>query len=86
MFSRIIKNSFTEYWENNEEKIKFFPAQLQGVGFAASIAGPVHGDVDNGVLAAGQISGLIDQVKPAGDVISDIIKQAEEGITSLKKY
>ena len=83
--ARIIKNSFTEYWGNNEEKIKPFPAQLQEVGLAASIAGRMHGDVDNGVLAAGQSSGLINKVKPAGEVVSDIVAQAKEVLTNLNK-
>ena len=82
--ARIIKNSFTEYWQQNEEKIKPFPAQLREIGLQASIAGRMEGDIDNGVLAAGQSSGLIESVKPAGDVISDIVKQAEEVLSHLR--
>jgi enoyl-[acyl-carrier protein] reductase II len=82
--ARIIKNTFTEYWKQNEEKIKPFPAQLREVGLEASIAGRMEGDIDNGVLAAGQSSGLIEKIKPAGDVISDIVKQAEEVLSHLR--
>ena len=82
--ARIIKNSFTEYWQQNEEKIKPFPAQLREIGLQASVAGRMEGDIDNGVLAAGQSSGLIESVKPAGDVISDIVKQAEEVLSHLR--
>ena len=83
--ARIIKNSFTEYWEINEEKIKPFPTLLKEVGLAAAVAGRMHGDVDNGVLAAGQSSGLINKVKPAGEVVSDIVAQAKEVLTNLNK-
>jgi enoyl-[acyl-carrier protein] reductase II len=33
--------------------------------------------VENGVLPAGQSSGLIHSIKPAGDVVHDIVAEAE---------
>tara|TARA_Y100000588_G_scaffold393443_1_gene509474 strand:+ start:3946 stop:4944 length:999 start_codon:yes stop_codon:yes gene_type:complete len=81
--ARLIKNSFTDYWKKNEERIKPFPLQLKEVGLEASKAGRVDGDVDNGVLAAGQSSGLIKEIKPASEVISDIVTQAEKVLSNL---
>ena len=74
--ARMIRNAFTESWNKREHEIKPFPAQLQVVGLAASVAGRMEGDTENGVLAAGQGSGLINSVKPAGEVVSDIIAEA----------
>ncbi|MDA1310144.1 MAG: nitronate monooxygenase, partial [Proteobacteria bacterium] len=74
--ARMIRNAFTEDWKHREGEIKPFPAQLQEVGLAASVAGRMDGDTENGVLAAGQGSGLIHQVKPAGEVVRDIMEEA----------
>jgi enoyl-[acyl-carrier protein] reductase II len=74
--ARMIRNAFTESWKNREDEIKPFPAQLQETGLAASVAGRMEGDTVNGVLAAGQGSGLIGSVKPAGAVVADIMDEA----------
>jgi enoyl-[acyl-carrier protein] reductase II len=81
--ARIIRNAFTDSWKNREDEIKPFPAQLHEVGLAASVAGRMDGDTENGVLAAGQGSGLITSVKPAGEVVSDIMAEAREVLTRL---
>ncbi len=74
--ARIIRNDFTESWVGREADIKPFPYQLREVGEPASVRGRMEGDVANGVLAAGQSAGLIDAVKPAGQVIEDIMAEA----------
>jgi enoyl-[acyl-carrier protein] reductase II len=35
-----------------------------------------EGKVDEGGMAAGQISGLIREVKPAGQIVHDIVEEA----------
>ena len=57
--ARIIRNKFTEYWAAHEEDIKPFPYQLREVGEPASVRGRMEGDIEHGVLAAGQGSGSI---------------------------
>ena len=74
--ARMIRNNFTESWKTREDEIKPFPAQLQETGLAASVAGRMEGDTENGVLAAGQGSGLIGSVKPAGEIVADIMAEA----------
>jgi enoyl-[acyl-carrier protein] reductase II len=46
------------------------------VGEPASVRGRIEGDVDHGVLPAGQSVGLIRSVKPAGEIVRDIFEEA----------
>lgn len=76
--ARIIRNRFTEYWAQHEADIKPFPYQLREVGEPASVRGRIEGDTEDGVLAAGQGSGVIGSIPPAGTVVEDIIAEAKE--------
>ncbi|MCZ6533698.1 MAG: nitronate monooxygenase [SAR324 cluster bacterium] len=73
---RMIRNRFTESWEGREADILPFPQQMIEVGQPASVAGRIEGDVENGVLPAGQSSALIHEIKPAGQVVRDIVAEA----------
>ncbi len=75
---RMLRNRFTDYWAANEDKLKPYPHQLQEVGTAASVLGRIEGDIENGVLPAGQSAALVHSVKPAASIIEDIICEARE--------
>ena len=74
---RLIRNGYTASWDGREDEILPFPLQGRKFGHPASELGRHKGDVENGVLPAGQSSGLIHSVKPAGDVVRDIVAEAE---------
>ncbi|MBI09429.1 MAG: 2-nitropropane dioxygenase [Rhodospirillaceae bacterium] len=76
--ARVIRNKFTDYWAGHEEAIKPFPYQLREVGEPASIRGRMEGDVEHGVLAAGQGSGVIGSIPPAGQVVEAIMAEAKD--------
>jgi NAD(P)H-dependent flavin oxidoreductase YrpB (nitropropane dioxygenase family) len=42
-----------------------------------------RGNTDLGFMPAGQISGAIQEVKPAGEVVSEIMEEAEEVLSRL---
>ena len=46
--------------------------------------GLIEGDIEEGSLLAGQIAGLIKEIKPVKVIIEEIIAEAETIITSLK--
>lgn len=73
---RLISNQFTADWAIRESEIQGFPLQAKEVGEPASIRGRHEGDIDNGVLPAGQSCGLIHEVKPAGEIVRDVMKEA----------
>ena len=72
----MIRNKFTASWEGREEEILPFPQQMMKVGNPASVAGRLEGDVEFGVLSAGQGSASIHQVLSAGQVVENIIAEA----------
>jgi len=73
---RMLRNAFTEHWAGREAEILPYPRQLQEIGEPASVRGRIEGDVDHGVLPAGQSIGLIDSVKPAARIVQDIFEEA----------
>ncbi len=84
--NRMIRNDFTRSWEGREQEIKPYPNQMIEVGGPASIRGRIEGDVANGVLAAGQGSGVIDAIKPAGAIVRDIVEEARGVLAGWEKF
>ncbi len=80
----LIRNRFTDSWEGREQEILPFPLQMIKVGREAAMKARYEGKVEEGGMAAGQISGMITNVKPAGQIMHDVIAEAmvvlEEGI------
>lgn len=82
---RSLKNDLTlRYTElekaglSAEELELFFKGRMQ--------LGLIEGDVEEGALLAGQVAGIIRDIKPVRDIIRDIVDEAEKVIASLKKY
>ena len=74
--NRMIRNQFTDYWIGREHEIKSFPQQLKEIGESRSVAGRLNGDIESGVLPAGQGAGLIDSILPAAEVVGNIMEEA----------
>ncbi|MDP6707850.1 MAG: nitronate monooxygenase [Alphaproteobacteria bacterium] len=81
---RLIRNRFTDSWAGREAEIEPFPLQALKVGHAASERGRIQGDVDNGVLPAGQSSGLIEEVVSAGAVVEAVMAEAAAVLDRLQ--
>lgn len=80
---RLIRNAFTDSWAGREAEIEPYPLQGINVGHPASQKGRIEGDVENGVLPAGQSSGLIDSVPSAGTVVRSVVKEASAVLSNL---
>jgi len=79
---RALKNKLSRQFELLEKQgadIK----QLEELGTGKLKSAAIDGDVETGSLMAGQIAGLIDNIMPAGRIIHEIIKEAEEIIKKL---
>ena len=80
---RLVKNHFynqvQELYQQNPtvEEIK------ELLGRARAKKGMFEGDLDNGELEIGQVAGIIHEIKPAAQVLSEIIKEFEEVKSSL---
>lgn len=80
---RLIRNSFTDSWAGREAEIEPYPLQAMHVGHPASLRGRIEGDVENGVLPAGQSSGLIGGYPSAEEIVRTVAAEAETVLRRL---
>ena len=57
--------------------------ELEKFGEGRLQLGVLDGDVENGSLMAGQIAGLVKEIKPAAAIIKEIVEEAERVIARL---
>ncbi|WP_077368648.1 enoyl-[acyl-carrier-protein] reductase FabK [Anaerosalibacter sp. Marseille-P3206] len=80
---RVLKNKFTkEYLELEKKGVPF--EELEKLGAGRLRIAVMEGDMDNGSIMAGQVAGLINDVKSCEEIIIDIIKEAEVGLDRLE--
>lgn len=74
---RNITNPLIDAWE--ESGIKALPMGLQSMLVAPLIrSSEAAGRPENGMNAGGQIAGLIKEIRPAGDVLTDMVRDASD--------
>ena len=56
------------------------------LGRARSKKGMFEGNLDDGELEIGQISGYIDAMKPAGEIVEEIVAEFNETCEQLGTY
>ena len=83
---RLIDNQFTRGWAGREAEIKPFPLQAMEIGHPASERGRIEGDVEAGVLPAGQSCGMIGDVVPAGEVVRRVVEEAALAMTRMQSF
>ncbi|AFK86757.1 MULTISPECIES: enoyl-[acyl-carrier-protein] reductase FabK [Thermoanaerobacterium] len=79
---RSLKNHLTREFEKAEQN-GASKEELEQLGAGKLRDAVVYGDVLNGSVMAGQISGLINDIKPAKAIIEDLFNDAEKIIVSL---
>lgn len=72
--ARAQRNTFIERWAGREWALRQCYREVGKAALEARRAG----DADNAPLLFGQDAGLIDSVKPAGEIISSMVAEAEE--------
>ncbi len=82
---RLLKNKFYEKVKLAEQQCmdKEGLAQLLGRGRAKK--GMFEGDLEEGELEIGQISGYLDQIKPASEIITEIVNEYRSALASLNQ-
>ena len=78
--ARTIRNRYAESWESKPDQIQPFPMQnlnsvQEGVMDSPGLFG--EGNPERDFMPAGQGMGLIREIKPAAEVLADIIREAE---------
>jgi enoyl-[acyl-carrier protein] reductase II len=73
---RLVRNKFTDSWVGREAEIEPFPIQSLKIGFPLAQKARYEGAVDEGGLACGQTAGMINSIKPAGQIVRDVMEEA----------
>jgi enoyl-[acyl-carrier protein] reductase II len=79
---RILKNKLAREFEKLE-KANCGAEEYEKLGVGRLRAAVVDGDADYGSIMAGQISGLVKEIKPAKDIIEAIINEANEVVNTI---
>lgn len=79
---RVIKNKLSLQFEELEQNQATID-ELEALGKGRLRLAVVDGDIDNGSVMAGQISGIIKDLKSVNDIIQDIINNADVLLKSL---
>lgn len=86
---RVHKNEWVADWEKRPQDIKAFPAQAMmssQAGVMGGIGGQIEGlDINRSAFAMGQGSGAIHDVRPAREIIREMIAEAEDVIARMAK-
>lgn len=81
---RLLKNKF---YEDLEELYTTGPSvdELKTLlGRARAKRGMFEGDLIEGELEIGQVSALIHEIKPAGEVVNDMVSEFEQSVAAIK--
>lgn len=80
---RSLKNSLTREFEKLENR-RASREEFEIFGLGALRKAVVEGDVKYGSVMAGQISGMIKDIKPCKEIIQDIISEYHENLNKLR--
>lgn len=81
---RCLANKLTRQFMARE-KAGASSAELEELGRGRLSSGVIEGNVEEGSLMAGQIAGLIKEIKPVKAIIEDTVAEAEKTVAALGK-
>jgi NAD(P)H-dependent flavin oxidoreductase YrpB (nitropropane dioxygenase family) len=73
-WARVVRTRFIEEWIGREPELRRRREEVR----AKLKAAWEEGDLEYGIIWSGQSAGLIDAVRPAGEVVHEIVAEAEE--------
>lgn len=82
---RVIKNKFAREFQKIEKSTNDLE-ELEKLGTGKLRLSVVDGDVDNGSVMAGQIAGLVKDIKSCKEIIEDMVKEASEVYDSISRF
>ncbi len=86
--ARALRNERTDEWESKQDEIQPFPGQaaMSGQEGVMDYMGRGERFIENRMfLPSGQGVGLVRDIKPAGEIFADIVREAEETLEQLTK-
>lgn len=76
---RVIPNKLSQEVDKLDKKNE--PKKIEEITSGALRKAVREGDVDNGSVMSGQIAGLVSEIKPAAQIVADMVQQAEEALS-----
>lgn len=80
---RLLKNAFFNQIQEAIEKGASKDELQEILGRGRAKKGMFEGDLEQGELEIGQVSGLIDSIKPVSEIIADVMKEFNESVSSI---
>ena len=74
---RSIRSPFTRKYAKLEYEIQTSGEELEQMGVGALRKAALDGDIENGCFIAGQCSAMINEIRPAKEIIETMFAQAE---------
>ena len=82
---RLLKNAFYEAVQEAEIRGASKEELLQLLGRARAKKGMFEGDLEQGELEIGQVSALIDELKPAGEIVAELWENFAKAMESVRR-
>jgi enoyl-[acyl-carrier protein] reductase II len=82
---RCLENKVTRQFAEME-KSGAPKSDLEEFGKGRLYLGVIQGNIEEGSLMAGQIAGLVKEIKPASQIIMDIMAEAERTLEALSRF
>lgn len=82
---RLIKNKFFNEVQALYQKGTTKEELIELLGRARAKKGMFEGDLEDGELEIGQIAGLIHDIKPAAQIVEDLVKEFKQALNSTKQ-
>lgn len=82
---RLLDNKFAREVYEAEQACQSKEKLLELLGTGRSKKGMFEGDLDQGELEIGQVSGFISEIKPASEIVETIMKEYHETIEEITK-
>jgi NAD(P)H-dependent flavin oxidoreductase YrpB (nitropropane dioxygenase family) len=79
---RTLENAWTREWAGRTAEIQPFPAQYAVAGVRVE-TGYQDGDVEEGMMPAGQAVQQLRRIQPAGDIVREVVAEAESILRTL---
>ncbi len=83
---RLIKNQFYQHVHDAENSCATVPELEELLGRARAKKGMFEGDLEEGELEIGQVSSIIKEIKPAGDVVAEVWAEFKQTAASPFSY
>lgn len=81
---RAFRNEWTAEWEGREDEILGFPGQYAVSGTRVE-EGYQDGDLETGMMPAGQAISLVHEIKPAAEIVQELSNGAAEILGSFSR-